>query len=286
MPKISVALATFNEEENIGRCLESVKEIADELIVVDGSSSDKTVKIAKAFGAKIIITDNPPMFHINKQKAIDATSGDWILQLDADEAVSKNLANEILEIIKINDTEISGYEEKLPKIEMFRRHQRLLEERDGKIGNDSLSYAAFFIPRANFFLGKYLMHGGVYPDGVIRLFKKGKAYLPCKDVHEQYVVDGKVGWLGNDLLHYDSPNFDKYLRRNRRYVDLIAKQYEEKKLGKNPINGVNYLFLKPLYWFLLTFFRHKGFLDSWQGFVFSLYSSLRFPKAYIKYLKG
>ena len=87
MKKLSVALATYNEEKNIARCLESVKDIADEIVIVDGSSQDKTVEIAKTYGATVHITSNPKIFHINKQKAIDMSKGDWILQLDADEVV-------------------------------------------------------------------------------------------------------------------------------------------------------------------------------------------------------
>lgn len=286
MPKLSVALATFNEEKNIGKCLESVGEIADEIVVVDGSSTDKTKDIAQSFGAKVIVASNPVMFHINKQKAINASTGDWILQLDADEVVSEKLAQEILEIVKKTDKEIEEYEEKIPNITMFRRHQRLLDERDGKIGDDDMPYVAFFIPRANYFLGRYLMHGGVYPDGVIRLFKKGKAYLPCKDVHEQFSVNGRVGWFQNNLLHYDSPTFKKYITRNNRYTAFMAIQYKDEKLPKNPIVFLNYVFIKPIHWFLLTFIRHKGFLDFWQGFVFSFFSSLRFAISYIKYLRS
>ena len=98
--KLSVAIATFNEEENLGSCLDSVKDWVDEIVVVDGSSTDKTVEIAKKYGAKVIVRENPPIFHINKQKAIDACRGKWILQLDADERVSPELKEEILEVVK------------------------------------------------------------------------------------------------------------------------------------------------------------------------------------------
>lgn len=279
---LSVAIATFNEEKNIKRCLESVKEIADEIVVVDGSSKDKTVEIAKSYGAKVLVKDNPVMFHINKQKAIDLSTGDWILQLDADEVLSKSLSEEIKRITTMRDSEIEEYEKSTP--ELLLRHQKIVEKRDGPVGNAALPYAAFFIPRLNYFLGKYLRHGGVYPDGVIRLFKKSEAYLPCKDVHEQYVVLGRVGWLRNDLLHFDSPTFKKYIERNNRYTSFIAGQYKQQKLPKNPIIGFEYIVIKPVYWFILTFIRHKGFLDLWQGFIFSFFSSLRFPISYIKYL--
>lgn len=284
MHKISVALAVFNEEANLERCLKSVESFADEIVIVDGSSTDKTVEIAKKFKAKILVKDNPPMFHINKQKAIDMCTGEWILQLDADEVVSHELAEEIKLICSISNEEIDEYQESINNINMLRRHQSLIDKRDGKIGDDKKDYAAFFIPRSNFFLGRYLKYGGVYPDGVIRLIKKNKAYLPCKDVHEQFKVEGRVGWLQNDLLHYDSPTFQKYIKRNNRYTTFIASQYKDEKLAKNPVVFVKYVFVLPLQWFFLTYFRHKGFLDSWQGFVFSFFSSLRFAISYIKYI--
>ena len=99
--KLSVVLATYNEEENIGNCLSSVREIAEEIVIVDGTSKDKTVEIARKYGAKVKITTNKQIFHINKQMAIDMATCDWILQLDADERVSPELAKEIKE--KIND---------------------------------------------------------------------------------------------------------------------------------------------------------------------------------------
>ncbi len=94
-PTISVVLATYNEEENIAACLDSIKDIADEIVVVDGSSKDKTVEIAKKFGAKVKITTNKPIFHINKQMAIDMATKDWVLQLDADERVTPSLCDDI-----------------------------------------------------------------------------------------------------------------------------------------------------------------------------------------------
>ena len=285
MQKLSVVLATFNEEKNLADCLASVKDIASEIIVVDGGSTDKTVKIAQSFGAKVIITNNPPIFHINKQKALDAAKYDWILQLDADERVSLKLAAEIEKIITLDDKEIEKYENSFPQKDLFQRHQKLLEKRDGKIGSDTGEYVAFFVPRSNFFLGRYLRYGGVYPDGVIRLVRRGKAHFPCIDVHEQIAVSGRVGWLTNDLIHMADPTFKRYLERNNRYTDLMSKQYADEKLKKNVPNMLLYFIAYPFWWFVLTFFRHKGFLDSWQGFIFSFYSSLRFPISYVKYLK-
>ena len=254
MQKLSVALATFNEESNIASCLESVKDLASEIVVVDGSSKDKTVEIAKKYGAKVKVTDNPPIFHINKQKALNMATGDWILQLDADEHVSGELADEIKKVV------------------------------DG--GSE---YNGYWIPRKNYFLGRFLTKGGQYPDYTIRLYKKGKGRLPQKDVHEQAEVEGKVGYLKNPLLHYPYKNFSFYIEKWNRYNILIATQIKKDMERKNKferfIFGIGYLIIKPTHWFLTTYIRHKGFVDLWQGFVFSLFSALRFPVAYIKYLQ-
>lgn len=248
-PKISVALATYNEEGNIGSCLESICQLADEIVMIDGSSTDKTVKIAKKYGAKVIVTTNPPIFHINKQKAIDKCRGDWILQLDADERVSFELRNEILSILE-------------PE------------------------FFAYYIPRKNYFLGHWLKKGGQYPDYVIRFFKRGKAYLPCKSVHEQMEVDGKVGYLKGHLDHYTAPTFSCYLTNADRYTSLTAMKMMEQKLPIKLLTILNYLWLKPLATFFSLYFRHKGFIDGWRGFVFALFSGLHFPWAFVKYWKG
>lgn len=282
--RLSAAIATFNEEANIAGCLEAVKDLVDEIVVVDGTSTDKTVEIAKSYGARVIVRENPPIFHINKQKSFDEAKGDWVLYLDADERISPQLAREIKELIKMSNSEIDSHQQKLKNKKLFLRHQKLLEQRDGQIGDREGDYTAFFFPRLNYFLGKYLKYGGVYPDGVIRLFKKGKAYLPCKDVHEQMVVKGRVGWLENNLLHIDSPNFERYLARNSRYINLIKDELKTNKVGKNPLQAINYMVYKPLMWFLLTQVRHKGILDGFQGIVFSFFSALRFPRAYWRYL--
>lgn len=282
--KLSVCLATFNEEENIARCLDSVKDIADEIIIVDGKSTDKTVEMARKYGAKVIITENHPIFHINKQKAMDEAKGEWILQLDADEVVSPELAKEILKVTDMSKEELETYEESLPNRNLFLRHEKLIEEQKGVIGEKTGEFVAFYFPRKNYFLGKYLRYGGVYPDGVIRLIKKGKAFLPAKDVHELMTVNGRVGWLQNDLYHYDSPTFSRYLMRNNRYINLIADEMKRNKTGKDPYQFIDHMFIRPIKWFLLTQIRHKGILDGYQGIVFSFFSALRFPRAYWRYI--
>jgi len=281
---LSVVLATRNEEANIGHCLDSVKDLADEVIVVDEKSTDKTAEIAKEYGAEVFEVEHESIFHKTKQKSLEKAKGEWVLQMDADERVSKELAEEIKKVIGMNEHEIEEYQEKLKNKKLFERHQRLLEERDGIIGKKEGEYVAFFVPRLNFFLGKYLRYGGVYPDGVIRLVKNGYAHFPAKSVHEQIAVGGRVGWLQNDLIHIADPTFKRYLQRNSRYIDFIAKELKEEKVGKNPFQFINYVLIKPFSWFFLTLLRHKGLLDGFQGIIFSFFSSLRFSRAYWRYL--
>ena len=188
--------------------------------------------------------------------AIDMATKDWILQLDADEHISKEQAEEIKEILKKDTDEYNGY----------------------------------WMPRKNYFLGRFLMKGGQYPDYTLRFYRNGKGHLPQKDVHEQAVVEGKVGYLKSALLHYPYESFSFYLHKWTRYNKFFAGQIKEEQKNKNIILKIfyafSYLFLKPAHWLFTTYLRHKGFVDGWQGFVFSLFSALRFPVSYIYYLTG
>jgi glycosyltransferase involved in cell wall biosynthesis len=249
--KLSVAIASYKEAEIFARCLDAINNIADEIVVVDGNSNDGTRELLKKYSkVKAKFVDNNPMFHINKQMAIDMCSGDWVLQLDVDEVVTPQLATEIVEVINSNPSE-----------------------------------NGFWINRSNYFLGRFLKKGGVYPDPTIRLYKKGKGRLPCKDVHEQAEIDGKIGHLKHDLLHFSDPTFKRYLMRSDRYTTLLANDWKKDDIKINLPNTINYCFLKPIYWFLLGYVRNKGFVDGWPGFVWALYSARRFPVAYFKLWK-
>lgn len=251
MVKLSVVIATYNEEKNIKDCLESVKDMADEIVVVDGSSEDNTVKIVRQFNSKVYVVSNQPMFHKNKQLALDKASGDWILQLDADERVTGDLRKEILSRIK-NPKDFNG----------------------------------FYIPRKNHFLSKWLRKGGQYPDYVIRLVKKGKAYFPCESVHEQIEVEDKVGYLKNDLIHLANASLTHYWRNANRYTSLAAKELSKDKAKFNITNIFNYFIWLPVSTFFNIFIRHKGFEDGLYGFLFAYFSSLHHPITFVKYMKA
>ncbi len=284
MKKLSVVLATRNEEDNIGSCLESVAKIADEIIVVDEGSGDRTREIAKQHGAVVHKVEHEEIFHKTKQKALDLATGDWILQLDADERVTAGLAKEIREVIGLSNKQILARKPAdSKKQKLFIKHERLVKRREGGLGKNSGEVVAFFIPRKNLFLGKPLMHAGVYPDGVIRLVKKGKARFPAKSVHELMEIDGEVAWLFHNLEHHDTPTFGRYIQRANRYTDLTASEFKKTGLSTSIISLLYFSFVKPSLVFMKLYFRHKEFLDGARGFVWSLFSALHFPIAYFKY---
>lgn len=248
---ISAAIAAFNEEANIKLCINSLKVFADEIVVVDGNSTDQTALISKNLGAKVINSANKKMFHINKNLAIKNCSGDWIFLIDADERVSPGLAKEILAAVAGNPAE-----------------------------------NGFSVNRRNWFLGGFLTKGGTYPDSVIRLFKKGKGVLPEKNVHEQIVITGKIGALRQDLIHFADPSFSRYLHRAQRYSDISAFEIEKENRKNNISTLLIYTVFKPIALFITIYIRHLGFLDGFRGFVWALFSSAHYFFAYVKYFKN
>ncbi len=248
---LSVAIAVYNEEKNLEACLSSVRDVAREIVVVDGGSTDNTVAIAKKFKAKIIQTTNPPIFHINKQKALDACTSDWILQLDADEVVTDELKKEILSTMNDEQSTMNGY----------------------------------FIARKNYFWGHWMQKGGQYPDYVIRLIRRGKGHFPATTVHEQIAVEGPVGHLKNPMDHFSYKTSEDYWRKADAYTTLTAAEMKGNAISKNAWTWFLYNLWKPKITFLSLFIRHKGFMDGWYGFVFALFSAMHFPIAYKKYMK-
>ena len=273
---ISVTMASYNNEDCIGQCLDSVKDWADEIIVVDGYSTDKTVAIAKKYGARVLLRENNPVFHIQKQVGNDAAISDWILQLDTDEVIPISLREEIKALL---NRKSFGYSTWIsPTKRLINKFYKLFPE-PVKLKEPATAY---WLPRKNYFLGRFLKNTGQYPDPIIRLFQKGKAHLPAKDVHEQMVVNGKTGWLTNDYEHFGTPTFARYLLREDRYSSLTAQELKSSRLKINFLNTIKYILLLPLNTFLKLYFRYRGFLDGFPGFVFALYSGLHFAFAYMK----
>lgn len=248
---LSVAIAVYNEEGNIDACLAPVSLFADEIIVVDGGSTDMTVKKARKYTSKIIRTNNPAIFHINKQKALDACRGKWILQLDADERVTTGLRNEIIRAVLKKDNDVHGY----------------------------------FIPRKNYFWGHFMKKGGQYPDYVMRLVRRGFARFPCKSVHEQIEVKGTLGYLTNPLEHISYKTRSDYWKKSDAYTSLTANEMQSQHVPKNVLSLIRYSVVKPVRTFIALYVRHKGFLDGLAGLQFAYWSALHHKIAYEKYMK-
>ncbi|PID92836.1 MAG: glycosyl transferase [Bacteroidetes bacterium] len=244
MAKLSVVIITYNEEHNIERCLESVKEIASEIVVVDSHSQDRTVALCRQQGARVILH---PFENFGKQKqfAQSQATHEWILSLDADEQLSPALQKSIKEALEE------------PRAE------------------------AFSMNRLTNFCGQWIRHGGWYPDRKVRLYRKECARWSNHPVHEQLEVQegAMTAHLKGDLLHYSIYDLDHHIRQINRYSTIAA---EEMVGQRRSINGVH-LRIKPLIRFIKIFVIRKGFLDGYFGYViarnsaFALY--LRYAKA-------
>ncbi len=227
--KLSVTIITLNEEDNIKKCLDSIKEIADEIIVVDSGSKDKTVEITKEYGAKVYEKkfDN---YSNQKNYAAEKTTGDWILSLDADEEINPELAEEIKKAIK------------------------------------ATNYSAYSIPRKNIILGKWIKYTRWQPefDRHVWLWRKGRGKW-LGEVHEELAVDGEVGRLKNAKVHYQYKKVSDFMDMMNKYSELDAGQKVKKGIKFSYFR----FFLDPIYNFLVRYIYRWGFLDGWRGFVLS-----------------
>ncbi len=231
---ISVIIITNNEEKNIGPCLESVRW-ADERIVVDSFSQDRTVEKAKSMGATVFQRDWSG-FADQKRFALEQASHPWILSIDADERVSDELGKGILKIL-----------------------------------SEGTSHDGFYMPRRSYFLGKWMKHGGWYPGYVLRLFRKEKASLPDVKVHEGFLVDGSTAYLKEALLHNTHPTIDQSLEKMVSRNHWMA--LERIKQGYKKVRWYD-LVLHPAAAFSKKYFSRKGFLDGIRGFILALIDSI------------
>lgn len=237
---ISVAIITKNEERDLGRALESVKNFA-EIIVVDSFSTDNTLGIAYQYQAKVYQHEWPG-FAQQKQRAIDYAALPWVLILDADEKVSPELVAEMAEAIQ------------------------------------HTSHNGFYLPRKNFFLGKWIQYCGFGHDYTLRLFKKAEAQMELREVHEKVLVRGSTGKLKGYLEHYSHYNLDDYLTKTQTYASLAAKQM----LNDGKTVSAASLALKTLYAFFKIYFLKQGFRDGIQGFMLAFLFSY---STFLKYAK-
>lgn len=249
MKKISVVLSVFNEEKNLADCLESVHGLADEIIVVDNSSTDQTAAIAQKYTQKIYQRPNFPMLNKNKNFGFSQATGDWILNLDGDERVTEELKKEILAIVatpRRNPALPAGY------------HPR---------SGLPLGYE---IPRKNIIFGQWIQHGLWWPDYQLRLFQRGRGQFPCRHVHEKIKVQGETGKLASPLLHHNYQTVSQFIQKmDRIYTEdevECRRQRGQKVAWHDAIR-------MPVRDFLSVFFAREGFKDGLHGLVLALLQS-------------
>jgi glycosyltransferase involved in cell wall biosynthesis len=253
MPTLSVAIVTFNEEANLARTLATVAW-ADEIVIVDSHSTDRTPEIALSFNAKFITRDWPG-FAAQKNFAISMCKGDWILSLDADEELSPELRQDMQDVLSVANAP-----------------------------------DAFYLKRRNLFLGRWITRGGFYPDAKLRLFRRTPGSLPGfteRPVHEVIHFNGSTGTLNTDLIHHAYPTLTDYIEHMNRYSELgaeilIAKDRTSRSLIAFAFN----IALVPALTFIKNFIFRAGFLDGREGFLLHLYhavyTSLKYAKAWEK----
>jgi glycosyltransferase involved in cell wall biosynthesis len=252
---VSALICTQNEERNLARCMESLSWL-DEVVVLDSYSSDETVNIAQALGARVIQRqfDN---FAAHKNWALDHIdfSHHWVLIIDADERVTEALTAEIAAAVQ-QPSEICGY----------------------------------YLPRQNWFAGQWIRHGGWYPDWNLRLLKRGRGRYESRIVHEHVLLDGPVGFFKNYLIHYDYKGIERYFDRHNAYSSMEAveayrtleRQQDQRLLPavfrtRGPerrrfLKNLAYRYLpgRALFKFIWMYFVKLGFLDGRRGFRFCL----------------
>jgi glycosyltransferase involved in cell wall biosynthesis len=264
---LSVVIITFNEEANIGRTLASVQPlVADgkgEIIIVDSGSTDRTVEIAKSFGAKVFIEEWKG-FAAQKNSAIDKATGDWILSLDADEEVERDLPRLILYITS----------EPTP-----RPRQELLAAMGVPVTNADVN--GCWVRRRNKFMGRWIEHGGFWPDPKLRLFRRGAGRFESRLVHEDVHVEGKMGRIRSGaIIHHSYPTLSDYIEHMNRYSSLGAEMIVAKNL-KVRFSVINIL-LRPLATFVYNYFFRLGFLDGREGLLLHLYHAVYVSWKYAK----
>lgn len=232
---LSTIIITKNEEQNIEECLQSVDWV-QQIQVVDAESADRTIELARLYTQDVIVR---PWEGYGPQKnyGIQQATGDWILILDADERVSPELAKEIQE-----------------RLQSWMAHDPV----------------AYRIPRRNIFYGAWVRWGGAYPDPQIRLFRKGKATYNDVEIHENLIVEGRIGNLDGFLLHYTERQIADHFRKFSLYITLAAK---ERGKFTRKVHWWH-LLLNPLVTFAKKYFMKQGFRDGIRGVIYAGFASM------------
>jgi glycosyltransferase involved in cell wall biosynthesis len=228
MPTLSIVIVTKNETLNIVDCIKSA-QFADEVLVLDSGSSDDTVKLAALTGARVIETDWPG-FGPQKNRAIDASTGEWIFSLDADERITDTLKNEILIAINAN------------------------------------TYDVFDVPRRSLFVSRFMQYSGWRPDRTNRLFKRTAARFTDNQVHEHLKTNVKVGHLTESIVHYSYRDVDTVLKKMNHYSSAGAQDLKAKGKQGSLFSAMTH----GVWAFIRTYIIKLGFLDGAEGFILAI----------------
>lgn len=247
---LSVCIITLNEESNIGRTLQSVRDLAEEIIVVDSGSTDSTVAIAQSYGAKVFV-ESWKGFARQKNSSLAKAACRWILSLDADEEVSAELRVSIASLFKPGQKE--------PELD------------------------AYTMNRRNLYMGKWIRRSGYYPDPKMRLVRRELAEFEDRAVHEDMKKLPRVGHLNGDLIHHAYPTLESFIEHANRYSSLGAEIVVEKRKVRFSIVDI---VLRPLVRFIYMYFFRLGFLDGREGLLVLMthasYVSWKYAKAWEK----
>ena len=242
MTKITATIVTLNEEKNIARAIESLR-CCEEIIVVDSGSTDRTKTLATQRGARVI-PHAWPGYAAQKNWASEQAANDWILSIDADEALSEELEAELLSLTKVG------------------------------MASDGYS-----MPRLAQYLGKWIRHSGWYPDRKVRLYDRRKARWVGEYVHESVHVDGTVTGLRSNLLHFTCDSLSAHMKTLDGYTTLAARELTAKGISRSAYR----LAIDPAWTFLRTYLLQRGFLDGYEGltiaYMAALYTFLKYAKA-------
>lgn len=230
-PTISLVVSAYNEQKMIEECLESARLVADEIVVIDNTSTDKTVELAKKYTKAVYSRPNDPvMLNKNKNFGFSKAQGEWIISLDADERITPELAKEIKKVIK--DDNANGYE----------------------------------IPRKNIIFGKWIRHSIWWPDYNLRLFRAKSGHFAQKHVHEKLDVKGKVGKLENPMIHENYQTVSQFLRKlNNTYTESEVENFIKDGKTISWFDAIRW----PVNDFIKTFFFQHGYKDGIHGLVLS-----------------
>ncbi|MFI5400632.1 MAG: glycosyltransferase family 2 protein [SAR324 cluster bacterium] len=247
MPSIAFTLIGHNEASHLPRTLESVRW-ADQIVFVDCESTDGSMDIARRYTSHVLSRPNIANLNINKNAAIDRATTDWVFLLDADEVIPAALADEIRRVLGASPRE-----------------------------------NAFRLARRNHFFGRWVRHGGQYPDYQTRLFRRGKARFPCRHVHERLEVQGAVGTLREPFDHYTVDTPLTAIRKMNFNSSFNAAELA--RSGRKPGVGIalRYLLTKPASRFIRRYIFKGGFLDGWPGLVVAAVDAIDFPFRLFKF---